>query len=65
VGTTVDVHNPGGTLRVELGPDAVVLSGPVAFVADIEVPTGLLSGGSRPGPAERADPLAVANGQPA
>jgi diaminopimelate epimerase len=45
VGTTVDVHNPGGSLRVELRPDAVVLSGPVVFVADVEVPAGLLSGG--------------------
>jgi diaminopimelate epimerase len=64
VGTTVDVHNPGGTLRVELRPDAVVLSGPVVFVADIEVPTGLLAGPG-PGPAGSAgpaDPLAVAIG---
>jgi diaminopimelate epimerase len=45
VGSTVDVHNPGGTLRVELGEAAVVLSGPVAFVADIRVrPEALLAG---------------------
>ncbi len=50
VGTTVDVHNPGGTLRAELRPDAgsttidggdtVVLSGPVAFVAEVEARSG-------------------------
>jgi len=45
VGSTVDVHNPGGTLRVELGDETVVLSGPVAFVADIQVdPAALLAG---------------------
>jgi diaminopimelate epimerase len=37
VGTTVEVHNPGGTLGVRLGGDTVVLSGPVAFVAEVEV----------------------------
>jgi len=46
VGTTVDVHNPGGTLRVELRSDAVVLSGPVVHVADVEVPAGLLAVGA-------------------
>ncbi len=46
VGPLVDVHNPGGMLQVELRPDAVVLSGPVASVADIEVdPVALLAGG--------------------
>jgi diaminopimelate epimerase len=48
VGARVDVHNPGGTLRVELGEGTVVLSGPVAFVADIEVrPVDLLAGRRR------------------
>ncbi len=45
VGTTVAVHNPGGTLRVELRRDGAVLSGPVAFVAGIEVdPVALVAG---------------------
>jgi diaminopimelate epimerase len=48
VGTTVDVHNPGGTLRVELTPDTVVLSGPVAFVADVTVEPAVLLAGRRP-----------------
>ncbi len=56
VGTTVDVRNPGGTLRAELRPGAasptgddggtVILSGPVAFVAELTVdPAVLLAGG--------------------
>ncbi len=48
VGPTVDVHNPGGTLRVELGHDAVSLGGPVAFVADLEVDPVVLVAGRRP-----------------
>ena len=44
VDTTVEVRNPGGTLRVELRPDAAVLSGPVVFVADVDVPADLLAG---------------------
>ena len=48
VGTTVDVHNPGGTLEVELTPDTVVLSGPVAFVADVTVEPAVLLAGRRP-----------------
>ncbi len=53
VGTTVDVHNPGGTLQVELAADGpgghgVVLSGPVAFVADVEVDPVVLVAGRRP-----------------
>ncbi len=47
VGATVEVHNPGGTLRVELGRDAAVLSGPVAWVADVEVDPAALLAGSR------------------
>jgi diaminopimelate epimerase len=37
VGETVDVHNPGGTLRVTLEADGVRLAGPVRKVADVEV----------------------------
>jgi len=37
VGETVDVRNPGGTLRVELGPGQLRLSGPVRKVADVRV----------------------------
>ena len=37
VGDTVDVRNPGGTLRVELGPGSVRLCGPVRKVADVRV----------------------------
>jgi diaminopimelate epimerase len=48
VGSTVDVHNPGGTLRVDLHRDAVVLSGPVAFVADIDIDPLALVAGRRP-----------------
>jgi len=53
VGTTVDVHNPGGTLRVELVPDGlgahgVALSGPVAFVAELVVDPAVLMAGRRP-----------------
>ncbi len=43
VGTTVEVRNPGGTLGVSLRPDGAVLSGPVVLVADVAVPTELLS----------------------
>ena len=35
-GTDVVVDNPGGALRVTLDGDAVTLSGPVQFVANIE-----------------------------
>ncbi len=61
VGTAVDVHNPGGTLRVELRPDTTVLSGPVVFVADIEVPDAHLSGaGADAGDsAHRSEPVVV------
>jgi diaminopimelate epimerase len=62
VGTTVDVHNPGGTLRVELRADAVVLSGPVVLVADVAVPTELLAG-SGPKPDEPDVPVTVAAGR--
>jgi diaminopimelate epimerase len=44
VGPTVDVHNPGGTLRVSLEATATRLSGPVHKVADVEVePAGILA----------------------
>ncbi len=48
VGETVDVHNPGGTLRVELGSDGILLSGPVRKVADIEVDVSAVLGAARP-----------------
>jgi len=48
VGTAVDVRNPGGTLRVEIAPDTVVLSGPVAFVAEVTVDPAVLVAGGRP-----------------
>ncbi len=48
VGAAVEVHNPGGTLRVELGDDGVSLGGPVAFVADLEVDPVVLVAGRRP-----------------
>ncbi len=61
-GTTVDVHNPGGTLRVELLADGVVLSGPVVLVAEVEVPMELLAGGGA-GPAGSDLPAAVVAGR--
>jgi diaminopimelate epimerase len=48
VGESVDVHNPGGTLRVELGSDGIRLSGPVRKVADIEVDVSTILGAARP-----------------
>jgi diaminopimelate epimerase len=48
VGPTVDVHNPGGVLRVTLTPDGVWLSGPVHEVADVTVDPRFLTGG-KPG----------------
>ncbi len=37
VGTTVRVHNPGGTLEVELTPTGVVLAGPTRLVGTVSV----------------------------
>jgi diaminopimelate epimerase len=37
VGETVDVHNPGGTLRVSFGRGGVSLKGPVRKVAEIDI----------------------------
>ncbi len=48
VGQEIEVHNPGGTLTVLLGPDGVRLSGPVRKVADIEVRTDELLAAARP-----------------
>jgi diaminopimelate epimerase len=48
VGESVEVHNPGGTLRVELGSDGIRLSGPVRKVADIEVDVSTILGAARP-----------------
>src|ERR1700677_360536 len=47
VGQSVDVHNPGGTLRVELGAHGAFLSGPVHKVADVEVVPALLLDAAR------------------
>jgi diaminopimelate epimerase len=45
VGAAVDVHSPGGTLRVELGATTAVLSGPVVFVADVDLdPAAVMAG---------------------
>lgn len=41
-GTRVSVHNPGGTLEVELSDDTAWLSGPTQRVAWVEVEAGLL-----------------------
>jgi diaminopimelate epimerase len=46
-GETVEVHNPGGTLRVEMAPDGIRLSGPVRKVADVEVDIPGLLGAAR------------------
>ncbi len=48
VGEQVDVHNPGGTLTVELAPESIILSGPVRKVADIEVDRRQLLAAARP-----------------
>ncbi|MGH3579199.1 MAG: diaminopimelate epimerase, partial [Mycobacterium sp.] len=48
VGETVEVHNPGGTLRVELATGGIRLSGPVRRVAAIEVEVEGLLGAARP-----------------
>jgi diaminopimelate epimerase len=48
VGDSVDVHNPGGTLHVDLGNDGARLSGPVRKVADLVVGVAELLGGARP-----------------
>ncbi len=63
VGTTVEVRNPGGTLSVELGPDAAALSGPVVFVADVDVPADLLAGSGLDDPDARPEPLATVAGR--
>jgi len=43
VGSVVRVHNPGGTLEVELTPDGVSLAGPTQKVADIVVDVDTMS----------------------
>jgi diaminopimelate epimerase len=48
VGETVDVHNPGGTLRVSFGPGGVTLAGPVRKVAEIEVDRNEILSAARP-----------------
>jgi len=48
VGRNVAVHNPGGTLEVNLDDDEILLAGPVHRVASVVVsPSGVLAG-SRP-----------------
>jgi len=48
VGRNVAVHNPGGTLEVNLDDDEILLAGPVHRVASLVVsPSGVLAG-SRP-----------------
>jgi diaminopimelate epimerase len=48
VGETVDVHNPGGTLRVALSEGGVRLSGPVRKVADVTVDPAEVLEAARP-----------------
>jgi diaminopimelate epimerase len=43
VGSVVHVHNPGGTLEVELGEDGIFLAGPTQKVADIVVDSDTLT----------------------
>jgi diaminopimelate epimerase len=43
VGSVVTVHNPGGTLEVELGADGITLAGPTQKVADIVVDAATMS----------------------
>ena len=47
VGEVVDVHNPGGTLRVTLGTDGIRLAGPTRKVADVEVDPDMVLGAAR------------------
>jgi diaminopimelate epimerase len=44
VGERVLVHNPGGTLTVELGSDGIRLAGPTRTVADVEVVPSVVLG---------------------
>jgi hypothetical protein len=39
----VGVHNPGGRLEVELGPDGISLAGPTQKVADLDVDGDVLA----------------------
>jgi diaminopimelate epimerase len=48
VGGHVSVHNPGGTLEVELGSDGIRLTGPTRKVADIEVEVDQVLAAARP-----------------
>jgi diaminopimelate epimerase len=43
VGSLVRVHNPGGTLEVELGADGISLAGPTQKVADIILDAATMS----------------------
>ena len=44
VGGHVAVHNPGGTLEVDLDDDEILLAGPVHRVASVVVEPGLGAG---------------------
>lgn len=46
VGRRVTVHNPGGTVQVELADPEALLAGPAVFVAGIDLPDP--AGGGRP-----------------
>ncbi len=48
VGETVDVHNPGGTLRVSFGRGVVFLEGPVRKVAELDVDRNEIQRAARP-----------------
>lgn len=53
VSSAVRVHNPGGTLEVELTAEGITLAGPTQWVADVDVDPDVLSAlvtaGDRPG----------------
>jgi len=48
VGARVAVHNPGGTLFVQLSPDGIRLEGPVRKVASLELDPAQLLAAARP-----------------
>jgi diaminopimelate epimerase len=62
VGPAVTVHNPGGTLEVELGADGITLAGPTQKVADIVVDTDTMSELARTAVALIPTPDGVASG---
>jgi len=42
-GSTIDVNNPGGILRVRLGESGVTLAGPTRMVGEVKVDLQILS----------------------